>query len=83
MSRGACKELHERGVEILTAPLIRSVTYCSVKSYKTFHIYFGVIIYCSSLLQPHVDLSYEVPSLVSNEASEGRSGVVDMRGRGQ
>ena len=26
--------------------------------YKSFHIYFRVVAYCSSLLQPDADLSY-------------------------
>ena len=31
-------------------------------TYKSFHIYYGVVAYCSSLLQPDSDFSYEVPS---------------------
>lgn len=38
--------------------------------------------YCCSLLQPDADLSYEVPSPVSSEASEGWLGASGTRGRG-
>ena len=50
--------------------------------YKLFHICFGVVAYCSSLLQPDADLSNELPSPVSSEASKDWSDVADMRGRG-
>ena len=47
--------------------------------YKSFHVYFRAVDYCSSLLQPNADLSCEVPSLVS-EAGEGWTGAGDAEG---
>ena len=37
-----------------------------------FYIYFVVVAYCSSFVAADADLSYEVPSAVSSEASEGK-----------
>ena len=59
------------------------ITYCSIEqiTQKSFHSYLGVVAFCSSLLQPDADLSYEVPSPVSSEASEGWSGAADTKGQ--
>ena len=37
------------------------VTSFQVQFYRSFHIYFRVVAYCSYFLQPDADLSYEVP----------------------
>ena len=36
-----------------------------------------LVAFCSSLLLPDADLSYDVPSPVSSEASDGGSGAAD------
>lgn len=45
------------------------------------HLFYGVLAYCSSWLQPNADLNYEVPSLVLSKASEGWLSAGHTRGR--